>query len=297
MKALTKVAAAAMAGGVLVAGASIAVADTTASPSSKSTQRCGNDNRGGLEVVGLTDNDRLICFRANSPGSDRVIGKIKGLEAGDSLVGIDYRPKNGKLYGVGEDGNLYTINDRNAKAILVDKLSEDLDGDSFGVDVNPAADALRITSDTGENLRYSFAMGTTTADGELTNPAVAPATDPADATDVTGAAYTNNDKDADTATTLFDIDAALDRVSVQAPANNGTLSPTGSLGRNTTPEVGFDIYSNLRRGEAQNNKAYASLTRGNNTAFFRIDLLTGDAKKIGNLDRDLIGIAIPLKQG
>jgi hypothetical protein len=44
---------------------------------------------------------------------------------------------------------------------------------------------------------------------------------------VTAAAYTNNDLNGDTATTLFDIDPINDQVAIQAPPNNGTLNPTG----------------------------------------------------------------------
>ena len=65
-------------------------------------------------------------------------------------------------------------------------LSVALTGTNFGVDFNPAADRLRVISDTGQNLRHDLTAGTTTVDG-LTYP---PATTPA--TGVTGAAYTNN---------------------------------------------------------------------------------------------------------
>ncbi|ONI50380.1 hypothetical protein STIB_54740 [Streptomyces sp. IB2014 011-1] len=112
----------------------------------------------------------------------------------------------------------------------------------FGVDFNPAANRLRVISNTGQNLRHNIDDGAaplgTTADGTLTNPTMPPST----AMGVTGAAYTNNDLDAATATTLFDIDTLADRVSLQSPANAGTLAPTGNLGVNAGPDAGFDIY-------------------------------------------------------
>lgn len=70
---------------------------------------------------------------------------------------------------------------------------------------------------------------------------------PSTARGVTGAAYTNNDLNAATATSLFDIDTAGDRVSLQAPANAGTLAPTGNLGINAGLSAGFDIYYSPRR--------------------------------------------------
>lgn len=113
-----------------------------------------------------------------------------------------------------------------------------LQGENFGVDFNPAANRLRVISDTGQNLRHNIddpaAPRTTTVDGTLTNPAVPPTTTPTTALGVTGAAYTNNDLDTTTATTLFDIDTTNDRVSLQSPAN-GTLAPTGALGVNSRP--------------------------------------------------------------
>lgn len=255
---------------------------------------CGSG--GGLAAVALSADNRLFCFRTDNPGSARVIGRVSGLESGDNLVGIDYRPSNGKLYALADDGSLYTVNDRNAKATKAAQLSIDPAGSSSGFDFNPAADALRVIGATGQNLRYTISAlsPTTVNDGALTNPVVPLATGTVDATDVTGAAYTNNDNDPDTATTLFDIDAALDRVALQSPANAGTLAPTGRLGLTTTPAVGFDIYSRLRNGEAVSNSAFASLTVDGRSRLYTIDLLTGDARRVGDFRPSVIGIALKL---
>ena len=95
-----------------------------------------------------------------------------------------------------------------------------------------------MVSDTGQNLRHDVNPGgaTTVADGTLTYP---PATTPGSG--VSAAAYTNNDLDAATATTLFDLDTAMDQVAVQAPANAGSLSATGKLGVDAGSDAGFDI--------------------------------------------------------
>ncbi|MFB7032705.1 MULTISPECIES: DUF4394 domain-containing protein [unclassified Streptomyces] len=57
-----------------------------------------------------------------------------------------------------------------------------LKGTHFGVDFNPAANRLRVISDTGQNLRHNIddpaAPKTTTADGALTNPAAPPPPSP-----------------------------------------------------------------------------------------------------------------------
>jgi hypothetical protein len=224
----------------------------------------------GLDVIGLTDKGRLVRFDASDPRRSRDLGRVKGLADGDSLVGIDYRVQNGLLYGVGLKGVIYTISTRSAVATMVGQLTVPLQGTSFGVDFNPAANRLRVISDTGQNLRHNLddpmgapPAGTTASDGTLTYP---PATTPA--AGVTGAAYTNNDLDATTATTLFDLDTMQDQVAVQSPANNGTLAPTGKLAVDAGPVAGLDIYSRIRGGRTQSNVAYAALQVGGRSVLF-----------------------------
>ncbi|KOG56849.1 hypothetical protein ADK75_06350, partial [Streptomyces virginiae] len=175
--------------------------------------------RDGLKVTGLTQDQRLVQFRADRPGKVSSAASVTGLAGDTTLVGIDYRVQNGLLYGVGDAGGVYTLDTSSAVATKVSQLSIALQGTAFGVDFNPAADRLRIISDTGQNLRHNVnvATGGTLADTPLTTP---PAVTPS--LGVTGAAYTNNDLDPATATSLFDIDTAGDRVVVQSPANSGT---------------------------------------------------------------------------
>jgi len=119
-----------------------------------------------------------------------------------------------------------------------------LSGERFGVDFNPAADALHIVNDAGENLRafpsdtaptgVSRITGETIVDGALNE-------NGAPATGIVGAAYTNNDNDPATGTTLYDIDAATDRLLVQNPPNSGTVVAVGELEVPTRPDAGFDI--------------------------------------------------------
>jgi hypothetical protein len=252
-----------------------------------------------LKVFGLTKNGRLVRFRVSVPHVTKNIGAVSGLQSADtSLVGIDFRVQDGKLYGVGNGGGVYTINTTNAQAVLVNRLSIALQGTVFGVDFNPAANRLRIISDTGQNLRHDVtgtAAPLTTNDGTLNYPPVPPATTPTIALGVTGAAYTNNDLDTTTATTLFDIDTALNQVVIQSPANSGMLAATGQLGRDADTRVGFDIASHLVRGVARQNRAFASLLVNGNYGFYGINLLTGKASFLGDLSTTVIDIAVSLQ--
>jgi hypothetical protein len=266
-----------------------------------SSSRPVSDDLRRLVVAGLTDGQRLVAFRASYPDDTFVIGKVSGLGGDQRLVGIDYRVQDRKLYGVGDAGGVYTISTRSAKASKVSQLTVALQGSSFGVDFNPAANRLRVISDTGQNLRHNIddpngapAAGTTAMDAALTYP---PAT--AAATGVAGAAYTNNDLDPNTATTLFDLDTAMDQVAIQSPANAGTLAPTGKLRGDAGSEVGFDIYSIVdSNGTSTGTIGLATLPVDGRYALYRVTTLTGAAAKIGDFDerRQIIDLAIPLAQ-
>ena len=179
-----------------------------------------------LAIVALTADGKLVCVDSTDPDRGRGV-RVTGLAGDTRLIGIDHRPATGVLYGVGELGGLYTIDAGTGVASKVAQMSVVPSGTTFGVDFNPAVDRLRVVSDTQQNLRVDVTTGATITDLALSGAGVA------------GAAYTNNDADPNTVTTLFDIDAAADQVSVQAPANNGNLSPTGKLGVDTSNAVGL----------------------------------------------------------
>jgi hypothetical protein len=280
----------------LVLVATLATTAITASArGDASKKRRSSHSQRQLRVLGLTDDQRLIRFKEDHPELAHSIGTVGGLMGDAALVGIDVRPLTGELYGVGNAGGIYTIDPQTAAATKVSQLSVALSGSSFGVDFNPAADRLRIVSDSGQNLRHDVNTpgGPTAVDTSLTYP-------PAPATGIAGAAYTNNDSDPATGTTLFDLDSMLDQVAVQSPANSGQLAPTGKLGVDVTPTIGFDIYSTIGDGTTVALRALASLetAAGTPVSLYRVFLLTGRAEKIRMFrasDR-VIDIAIPVAQ-
>lgn len=283
-------------GDILLAGALVALVSID-TPALAQEDSCGNRQdavrTSNLTVLGLTSDGRLVRFKECAPESTKEIGYIVGLGGADTaLVGIDFRVQDGGLYGVGNGGGVYLIDASSGIAVKSRQLTVALDGTSFGVDFNPAANALRIISNTGQNLRLPFA-----------DPAAATATDlplnytaGTTTTGVAGAAYVNNDLSAATGTVLFDIDSALDQVVVQLPPNNGSLARTGSLSVDSGAEIGFDIYTKLRAGVAAANKGLASLVSGGITALYRIDPLTGTATFIGPVGDSVVDIALPLSQ-
>lgn len=251
-----------------------------------------------VNIVGLTDDNRLVEFSSDNP-APRETGTISGLGDGDTkLIGMDYRANDGRLYGVGDRGGIYTI-ETSGQAASVGRLTIAPEGTNFGVDFNPAADALRVVSDTGQNLRQPMAttpLPATVADTPLSYPA-AGTTAAQPGAGVTGAAYTNNDTDPNTATTLYDLDTTLDQIVIQSPANAGLLAPTGKLTVDAGPSAGFDIYSTSSGGSITDQQAFATLQVNGQSGLYRITLFSGKAEQVGSgLDRNLVDIAIPLNQ-
>jgi hypothetical protein len=260
----------------------------------------GNDNDdafNNLRAFGLTQDGRLVRFRTNAPEGARTVGYIAGLAGTDTaLVGIDFRVQDGRLYGVGNSGGVYTIDTTTAQASLVNSLTVPLSGTFFGVDFNPAADRLRIISDTGQNLAHNVnAGGVTASNGTLTY--TAPPAAPVAALGVTAAAYTNNDlNQPSTGTTLFDVDTTLDQIVIQSPPGTGVLVATGQLGFDAGPNAGLDIYTRLSKGVAVGNGAFASLAVNGKSALFQVSVLTGTATWLGTFADAVVDIAIPLDQ-
>lgn len=194
-------------------------------------------------VVGLTNDNRLVSFDPKAPTTISATVAITGLGTGETVLGIDQRPADRLLYALTSAGKLYTVDAATGAATAKATLAADtadttapyagLVGTVFSVDFNPAADRLRVISDTGQSLRINVDTGATTTDGAINRAdLIAPR--------VVAAAYTNSFA-ATTSTILYDIDTASDVLARQDPPNNGTLVNIGALGQDALPGTAFDI--------------------------------------------------------
>jgi hypothetical protein len=245
-----------------------------------------------LLAYGIAGNGTLMLqFWTNTPEQNDWVRRITGLSGDTAVVGVDFRVQDRKLYAVGNQGGIYTIGIPSAVSTKVSQLTVPLYGSNFGVDFNPAADRLRVISDNGQNLRHNLHDGTTTEDTTLTTP---PGTGPARG--VTAAAYTNNDLNGTTNTTLVDLNTTTDQVVLQSPANNGLLVATGSTGFDAGANAGFDIFSDLTNGKTTFNAAFASLTPVSTglQTFYTVDLLTGATTSVGVFPLDVTDVAVAL---
>ncbi|GAA0408461.1 DUF4394 domain-containing protein [Massilia aurea] len=246
------------------------------------------------DVVALTVSNRLISFDRAAPATIRTNVLVTGLQSGENLVGIDMRPVDGMLYGVGSTGRLYTLDPVTGAATNKSRLAADaadttdaftaLAGTNFGVDFNPMADRLRIVSNTGQSLRINVDTGATTTDGSINGGAANTA--------ISASAYTNSFAGTGS-TTLFGIDAVNNTLYNQNPPNNGTLANPVPLGIVAGAVNGFDI-------DARTNMGYMVATVGGARNLYGVNLAatTAPATLVGALGvtEDIRGIALRAAQ-
>ncbi|GAA2430673.1 DUF4394 domain-containing protein [Actinomadura vinacea] len=240
-----------------------------------------------LQAYAITGDGMLMAaFKTDTPQVLDWVRSPTGLVNDTFLIGTDVRVQNGALYVVGNHGGIYTVSlssGTEGSLTKVSQLTVDLKGTNFGVDFNPAADRLRVTSDTGQNLRHDLNTNTTVTDSPLS------------ATGVSASAYTNNDLNSDTATTLFGIATATDQVVIQSPPNNGSLAATGKLCADVGANAGFDIFSDLSNGKTISNTAFgAFIPSGGKATFYTVELLTGSCSPVGVFPLSITDIAIAL---
>jgi hypothetical protein len=247
-------------------------------------------------------NNHLISFDASAP--DTLLSDIAmtgiNRDADEYLTSIDFRPSDGKLYGVltkgfpGRDkvvsidiatGAVTPVHPSNTYATALDLFS--------ALDFDPVADQLRSNSDVDQNRRLNPGNGTIAA----TDTALRYA-----AGDVNFGVNPNivhNGYTMDTpavTTTLYGIDTNANTL-VRIGGLNGTPSPNGGelttvgpLGINPTNFGEMDIQQGT-------NVAYASFYLSSVPTLVSIDLTTGAATVIGTIGDGsgvIDGLAVPI---
>ncbi|MBI2382780.1 MAG: DUF4394 domain-containing protein [Gammaproteobacteria bacterium] len=253
----------------------------------------------------LLEGNQLASLNRSAPSTVLNRFPITGLAAGDQVIGIDFRPKDQKLYAVAKNGvagRIYLIDTITGLSSATVSLINDQDdntadysglsGLSFGVDFDPVADtrpdtgpSLRIVSSSGQNYIVDADTGETglIADGLNRCNMARAELDPANAT---GLAFSNS-FDGTRATTAYLLDTTTDTLATfgidifnlqcLAISDDSTIVDTGSLGVDADGTGGFEV-------DAVNNKAFAILRTGSGLGFYQINLGTGAATEIGDLD-------------
>lgn len=235
-----------------------------------------------LEFFALTEDNNIVKIDGRKKGEFGTSFLISGLQSGEKILAIDFRPATGQLYGLGSTSRLYVINQSNGKAVAVsaDAFSPALTSAVAGFDFNPTVDRIRVVTAGGQNLRLNPETGTVAMVDANLNPGTP---------GVTAVAYTNSFAGA-ASTILYDIDPAAGKLYKQDPPNNGVLVEVGSLNQEVTGEGGFDI-------SPDNKFAIASFTKADKESsknlLYTIDLNSGKLDYAFELKKKIVGLAIP----
>ncbi|MBA3451550.1 MAG: DUF4394 domain-containing protein, partial [Deltaproteobacteria bacterium] len=214
----------------------------------------------------VTSANRLMHFDRGEPGRFSFAVDLSGLGT-EKILGIDIRPADGKLYAITDAARLYTIDPMTGVATLKSTLVADagdatspftgISGTELGLDFNPVVDRLRVTSNTGQNLRINVDSGAVTTDTAINGLA----------TGYSAVAYNNNVAPA-CRTTLYAIDVTTNRFLSQNPPNDGVTNGIGGLGLDATASGGFDVVTDAFGVSA----GIAYLTVDNVMGAYSIDL-------------------------
>jgi hypothetical protein len=265
-----------------------------------------------VRFIGLSaDGRQLLRFSSANPASAVTVA-ITGLSTDEALVGVDYRPQTGQLYGLGisdttHNGTLYLLDPQTGAATIVGTAGgiAYVDGggapielppvtSGYGFDFNPTVDRIRVTTQTGRNFRINPNNGAPVAMDVSIN---------GGATGVSGAAYTNSFGQPLTGgvTTQYVIDAVTDSVYIQNPPNNGTVGggvaiTVGGVPIDFSAVSGFDIPSDVRTTASgtpvTSGSSFAAITVAGMQRLYAVDLVSGVARDLGAPAALLSGLAV-----
>jgi hypothetical protein len=235
---------------------------------------------------GTTSTNQLVRFDTSTGSSSAVA--ITGMQAGEVVFGLDYRPETRQLYAIGSTSRVYVIDPATGNATTVGcaPFAAAIGSGAGGMDINPVVDRIRIVTSTNQNMRVNPQTGALTAVDTSLSYALG---DPhAGATPaIAGSAYSDNLPFA-TTTTLYAVDSALDLLAIQNPPNAGTLNTIGTLGVDVSSNSGFDI--------APDGTAYLLRTLVSGSSLYKVNLATGAASIVASNvagSTELMTLAMP----
>jgi hypothetical protein len=244
----------------------------------------------------LRDGNSLSFVDSSNPSLILGTVAVTGMQVGETLSGIDYRPSNGSLYGIassnsGTTAQLYRIDTATGAATAIGPSFSMNASGAIGMDFNPVVDHLRIISNVGSNRRVNPDDGAVFVDN---NAEYAPG-DPNEGAGNPpwGLAYTNNFVGAPN-TTLYGVTFGftnVDLVTVGSVTGTPVSPNTGQMF--TVGDTGINSGGNTRFGldVSSNGTAYALLNSP--VALYTINLANGTVTLIpGVLPSGVSDIAV-----
>jgi hypothetical protein len=241
----------------------------------------------------------LVRFDSATPGTIVDAAAITGLQPGERIVGIDFRPRTGQLYGIGivagatDTLREYTLDASSGVAKIIPGSTPVTAlplAAFYGVAFNPTTDRLRVVSTADENLRMNPNNGaradTPTNDLDINPGGLGIASVAYDRSFDTGLAVANRT----TAFALSTVSNTLVRIGGvdQSPSpNGGQVMNALPLGQDALGDKGLDI--------DLDGTAYAALTIGVLNSLYTVSLAAGTASlvhTIGDGNLEVGGIAV-----
>ncbi|MES2884543.1 MAG: DUF4394 domain-containing protein [Pseudomonadota bacterium] len=202
------------------------------------------------QIFALSSSGNLLRFTTTTSNTYVTVGAVSfpAGTTGVTLLGMDFRPRNGDLVALGSDAKLYLINPTTAAATLLSTLAADPNdttdgntafsttliatGNQYALDFNPVVDRLRIVSSNNAaamaaNLRVNVDTGAVFTDTAVGRPPFA----------ITGIGFTIAPTPV-----LYGLDTASDRLfSINTGTPAGRLTQISDLGVDLAEISGFDI--------------------------------------------------------
>lgn len=216
---------------------------------------------------------------------------ITGINAGEVIAGIEFRPATGQLVGLGyssasDTATYYIVDPQSGAATAVgtpgnitfqDAEGTTIEFEGLSIGYNNTADRLRVVGTNGVNFRVQPDTGIA-IDGNFggsgtdnTNPdgALNGGTTRAD-----GVAYIDRNPTANVPADLFVIiDSATDTVFTSESPNAGTVTSLGALGVDATGAAAL--------ADGADGAFHAALTVGTSTGLYSISVTNGAATLLG----------------
>ena len=110
----------------------------------------------GVSFYALTSSNQLVRYTSGNPLREESVLSLTGLQSGESLLAIDFRPATGQLYGVSNRSQIYVVNlNSGAVSAVGAPFSPAINGSEVGFDFNPTVDRIRLVTSAGQNLRLN----------------------------------------------------------------------------------------------------------------------------------------------
>lgn len=210
-----------------------------------------------------------MLFGSGNPGTLARQVAISGMPAGAAMLGIDFRPGDGRLYGIGSDNRMYTVDTLTGAATAVaGAFTPAASGEHFGLTF--ADGKARLSGvESNQNQGFDPATGATVSAG----PDLAfAAGDPNEGANPAVAAVGSLENGG--TGTIYGVESNAN-ILVRVDPATGALHTVGDLGFNAYLCSGLDIDTE--------GTVYAAISTDNGSELYTLDLASGAGTLLGKI--------------